>query len=166
MKKEEAIKHIKKTLKPIHEVIKDDKLVYMIDKLIKKGIKEHRKFGCMQPETLLVSDDGKIYFMHQDGEEKYEYFDLVYCVEQAIKPKYIISMHEGYCVTGEDLDKVYEQYGAIRNHPDAYDVFNLNVKNGTEVFSGMAIVEGKKVGEFYWMKHDQPGKCNFTSFSG
>ncbi|WP_423197980.1 hypothetical protein [Cupriavidus sp. H19C3] len=166
MKKEDAIKSIKKSMKPLHEVISDDKLIYMIDKLIKKGIKEHKKFGCVQPETLLVSDDGKIYFMHQNGEDKYEYFHLVYCAEQAIKPKYVIAIHEGYCVSGEDLEKVYEQYGAIRNHPDAYDVFNVNVKTETEVFSGMAIVEGKKVGEFYWMKHDQPGKCNFTTFSG
>ncbi|WP_374553314.1 hypothetical protein [Aquitalea pelogenes] len=174
MKKQEAIKVIKEKMTPINEVIKDKKLIYFIDKMNKKGIKEHKKMGCVQPETLFVLEksDGslELAYCYQEGEDKYKYFNMVEFFEKTMKPKYIISMYEGFCVSGfetqEDINKIYEQYGALKNHPECFDSFNISVKTQDEIFSGMAIVEGKKVGSLTWSKQEKSaGECNFTSFS-
>ncbi|WP_028211606.1 hypothetical protein [Paraburkholderia mimosarum] len=165
MNKQGATQFHKESFKPIDEVIKDRKLVYYIERMLKKAIKEHKKNGIAEPETLFVQDKGVTYFRLGQN-NKQSYFDAVYLLEMQLEHEYMISVHEGYCISGNyDFQEVVDKYGCIGNHPDAYDVLNINVKANGDVFMGQAIVEGKKVLPMGWLKQNGLEDCNFTSFS-
>lgn len=165
MNKQEAIQFHKENFKPIDEVIKDRKLVYYIEGMLKKATKEHKKNGIAEPETLFVQETGMTYY-RQGQNNKQSYFNAVYLLEMQLEHRYMISVHEGYCISGNyDFQEVVDKYGCIGNHPDAYDVLNINVKASGDVFMGQAIVEGKKVFSMGWHKQKELEDCNFTSFS-
>lgn len=166
MNKQQAINFCRKHFKSIGEVIEDKKLVHYIDWMLKKSIKEHKKNGVAEPVTLFVHEAGMTFYP-QGQSSKQSYFDSIHHLEMQLKPKYLISSHEGYCISGNyDFQEVVDKYGSIENHPDAYDVLNINVKTtGGDVFMGQAIVEGNKVFPMEWRKLNQLENCNFTSFS-
>ncbi|MHA6897990.1 hypothetical protein [Ralstonia pseudosolanacearum] len=165
MNKQQANEFYKENFQPINDVIEDRKLTYYIDWMLKKAIKEHKKNGIAEPVTLFVQETGMTFY-HQGQNCKQTYFEAVYLLEMQLEHKYMISVHEGYCISGDyDFQEVVDKYGSIGNHPDAYDVLNINVKASGDVYMGQAIVEGKKVLPMRWRKLNQLEDCNFTSFS-
>lgn len=169
MKKEEAIKFYKEQHKPICNITKDSKLIYFIEKMIKRANKEHKKNGTAEPVTLFVSKkqtgEFNLTFCPMGQIDKQGYFNFIRLVELNTDWEYMISIQEGWCLTGFDFTEVVKEYGRIGNHPEAYDVLNINVKTKAEILVGKAIVDGKKIFPVDWHKQEELVDCNFTSFS-
>ncbi len=168
-KQEELKKIINTNKKSIHEVINDKKLIYFIEKMITKSIKEHRRNGIVSPETLFVIEDKEtktltMSFINQSGTDKQTYFDAVGIIEKMKKPKYVISVSEGWMVEKEKMSDVVEKYGSISNHPEAIDSFHVFVKTSDAIYTGAAVVD-KKIGSLIWDKQEKLlGEINFKTF--
>ena len=172
--KEETIKHFKRKITPINEVIKDKKLVYFVEKMMKKAIKEHKKTGFVKPETMFVieKEDGSLQlkFHTLQGDDKETYFSFVHFIEKQFNPKYLIAVSEGYALPPCDpneMEGIYEKYGCIENHPEHFDTLDILVKTNQvdELYSGMGIVEDKKISPINYSENTPSINCNFTSFS-
>lgn len=130
-------------------------------KSIVTGAKMNLKIGPeLMPTFFIGTDNGEIDIVvaHLEN-ERAKNMTTAIIKEKAkqMHADFIIFVSESYILETKDkegaIEEVYEQYGSIKNHPDAKEVVTFSIETKTSQRLGHAsISEKREMGEIQWME--------------